>query len=178
MSIQILSLWFFFFWVLRKPQKIHPSFCVHMNGKVKQSSEKSKKKEKKKEEAFVFINGRRFTSYFGGSYFKVFTSLFSGMIDASTSSCIKRNLETGGRSLTANSIIFHESTWQEATTSAGPFFQQLSFQIMIIIHDFLYTLSFSLYLFSLEKKSGRFLHELFPLKHNQKNLKFEEKKKL
>lgn len=163
---------FFFFWVLRKPQKIHPSFCVHMNGKVKQSSEKSKKKK----EAFVFINGRRFTSYFGGSYFKVFTSLFSGMIDASTSSCIKRNLETGGRSLTANSIIFHESTWQEATTSAGPFFQQLSFQIMIIIHDFLYTLTFSLYLFSPEKKSGRFLHELFPLKHNQKNLKFEEKK--
>lgn len=144
-----------------------------MNGKVKQSSEKSKKKE-----AFVFINGRRFTSYFGGSYFKVFTSLFSGMIDASTSSCIKRNLETGGRSLTANSIIFHESTWQEATTSAGPFFQQLSFQIMIIIHDFLYTLTFSLYLFSPEKKSGRFLHELFPLKHNQKNLKFEEEKKL
>lgn len=47
MSIQILSLWFFFFfWVLRKPQKIHPSFCVHMNGKVKQSSEKSKKKRK------------------------------------------------------------------------------------------------------------------------------------
>lgn len=165
----------FFFWVLRKPQKIHPSFCVHMNGKVKQSSEKSKKKKEKKE-AFVFINGRRFTSYFGGSYFKVFTSLFSGMIDASTSSCIKRNLETGGRSLTANSIIFHESTWQEATTSAGPFFQQLSFQIMIIIHDFLYTLTFSLYLFSPEKKSGRFLHELFPLKHNQKNLKFEEKK--
>lgn len=163
----------FFFWVLRKPRKIHPSFCVHMNGKVKQSSEKSKKKE-----AFVFINGRRFTSYFGGSYFKVFTSLFSGMIDASTSSCIKRNLETGGRSLTANSIIFHESTWQEATTSAGPFFQQLSFQIMIIIHDFLYTLTFSLYLFSPEKKSGRFLHELFPLKHNQKNLKFEEEKKL
>lgn len=163
---------FGFFWVLRKPQKIHPSFCVHMNGKVKQSSEKSKKKK----EAFVFINGRRFTSYFGGSYFKVFTSLFSGMIDASTSSCIKRNLETGGRSLTANSIIFHESTWQEATTSAGPFFQQLSFQIMIIIHDFLYTLTFSLYLFSPEKKSGRFLHELFPLKHNQKNLKFEEKK--
>lgn len=39
---------FFFFWVLRKPQKIHPSFCVHMNGKVKQSSEKSKKKEKKR----------------------------------------------------------------------------------------------------------------------------------
>lgn len=38
----------FFFWVLRKPQKIHPSFCVHMNGKVKQSSEKSKKKEKKR----------------------------------------------------------------------------------------------------------------------------------
>lgn len=37
---------FFFFWVLRKPQKIHPSFCVHMNGKVKQSSEKSKKKRK------------------------------------------------------------------------------------------------------------------------------------
>lgn len=144
-----------------------------MNGKVKQSSEKSKKRK-----AFVFINGRRFTSYFGGSYFKVFTSLFSGMIDASTSSCIKRNLETGGRSLTANSIIFHESTWQEATTSAGPFFQQLSFQIMIIIHDFLYTLTFSLYLFSPEKKSGRFLHELFPLKHNQKNLKFEEKKKL
>lgn len=36
----------FFFWVLRKPQKIHPSFCVHMNGKVKQSSEKSKKKRK------------------------------------------------------------------------------------------------------------------------------------
>lgn len=35
---------FFFFLVLRKPQKIHPSFCVHMNGKVKQSSEKSKKK--------------------------------------------------------------------------------------------------------------------------------------
>lgn len=167
---------FFFFWVLRKPQKIHPSFCVHMNGKVKQSSEKSKKKKEKKE-AFVFINGRRFTSYFGGSYFKVFTSLFSGMIDASTSSCIKRNLETGGRSLTANSIIFHESTWQEATTSAGPFFQQLSFQIMIIIHDFLYTLTFSLYLFSPEKKSGRFLHELFPLKHNQKNLKFEKKTK-
>lgn len=48
MSIQILSLWFFFFWVLRKPQKIHPSFCVHMNGKVKQSSEKSKKKSKKR----------------------------------------------------------------------------------------------------------------------------------
>lgn len=165
---------FFFFLVLRKPQKIHPSFCVHMNGKVKQSSEKAKKKEK----AFVFINGRRFTSYFGGSYFKVFTSLFSGMIDASTSSCIKRNLETGGRSLTANSIIFHESTWQEATTSAGPFFQQLSFQIMIIIHDFLYTLTFSLYLFSPEKKSGRFLHELFPLKHNKKNLKFEKKTQL
>lgn len=97
------------------------------------------------------------------------------MIDASTSPCIKRNLETGGRSLTANSIIFHESTWQEATTSAGPFFQQLSFQIMIIIHDFLYTLTFSLYLFSPEKKSGRFLHELFPLKHNQKNLKLEKK---
>lgn len=38
----------FFFLVLRKPQKIHPSFCVHMNGKVKQSSEKSKKKEKKR----------------------------------------------------------------------------------------------------------------------------------
>lgn len=38
----------FFFWVLRKPQKIHPSFCVHMNGKVKQSSEKSKKKKKKR----------------------------------------------------------------------------------------------------------------------------------
>lgn len=167
----------FFFWVLRKPQKIHPSFCVHMNGKVKQSSEKSQKKKEKKE-AFVFINGRRFTSYFGGSYFKVFTSLFSRMIDASTSPCIKRNLETGGRSLTANSIIFHESTWQKATTSAGPFFQQLSFQIMIIIHDFLYTLTFSLYLFSPEKKSGRFLHELFPLKHNQKNLKFEEEKKL
>lgn len=164
----------FFFWVLRKPQKIHPSFCVHMNGKVKQSSEKSQKKKEKKE-AFVFINGRRFTSYFGGSYFKVFTSLFSRMIDASTSPCIKRNLETGGRSLTANSIIFHESTWQEATTSAGPFFQQLSFQIMIIIHDFLYTLTFSLYLFSPEKKSGRFLHELFPLKHNQKNLKYEKK---
>lgn len=36
----------FFFSVLRKPQKIHPSFCVHMNGKVKQSSEKSKKKRK------------------------------------------------------------------------------------------------------------------------------------
>lgn len=176
MSIQILSLWGFFFWVLRKPQKIHPSFCVHMNGKVKQSSEKSKKKKEKKE-AFVFINGRRFTSYFGGSYFKVFTSLFSRMIDASTSPCIKRNLETGGRSLTANSIIFHESTWQEATTSAGPFFQQLSFQIMIIIHDFLYTLTFSLYLFSPEKKSGIFLHELFPLKHNQKNLKFEKKTK-
>lgn len=49
---------------------------------------------------------------------------------------------------------------------------------MIIIHDFLYTLTFSLYLFSPEKKSGRFLHELFPLKHNQKNLKFEEKKTL
>lgn len=176
MSIQILSLWGFFFWVLRKPQKIHPSFCVHMNGKVKQSSEKSKKKKEKKE-AFVFINGRRFTSYFGGSYFKVFTSLFSRMIDASTSPCIKRNLETGGRSLTANSIIFHESTWQEATTSAGPFFQQLSFQIMIIIHDFLYTLTFSLYLLSPEKKSGIFLHELFPLKHNQKNLKFEKKTK-
>lgn len=48
MSIQILSLWVFFFWVLRKPQKIHPSFCVHMNGKVKQSSEKSKKKRKKR----------------------------------------------------------------------------------------------------------------------------------
>lgn len=48
MSIQILSLWFFFFWALRKPQKIHPSFCVHMNGKVKQSSEKSKKKKKKR----------------------------------------------------------------------------------------------------------------------------------
>lgn len=48
MSIQILSLWGFFFWVLRKPQKIHPSFCVHMNGKVKQSSEKSKKKRKKR----------------------------------------------------------------------------------------------------------------------------------
>lgn len=47
---------------------------------------------------------------------------------------------------------------------------------MIIIHDFLYTLTFSLYLFSPEKKSDRFLHELFPLKHNQKNLKFEEKK--
>lgn len=47
---------------------------------------------------------------------------------------------------------------------------------MIIIHDFLYTLTFSLYLFSPEKKSGRFLHELFPLKHNQKNLKFKEKK--
>lgn len=148
---------FFFFWALRKPQKIHPSFCVHMNGKVKQSSEKSKKKE----EAFVFINGRRFTSYFGGSYFKVFTSLFSGMIDASTSSCIKRNLETGGRSLTANSIIFHESTWQEATTSAGPFFQQLSFQIMIIIHDFLYTLTFSLYLFSPEKNLADFYMNFF-----------------
>lgn len=39
---------FFFFWALRKPQKIHPSFCVHMNGKVKQSSEKSKKKRKKR----------------------------------------------------------------------------------------------------------------------------------
>lgn len=37
----------FFFWVLRKPQKIHPTFCVHMNGKVKQSSEKSKKKKRK-----------------------------------------------------------------------------------------------------------------------------------
>lgn len=49
---------------------------------------------------------------------------------------------------------------------------------MIIIHDFLYTLTFSLYLFSPEKKSGRFLHELFPLKHNQKNFKFEEKKTL
>lgn len=36
----------FFFWVLRKPQKIHPSFCVHMNGKVKQSSEKGKKNKK------------------------------------------------------------------------------------------------------------------------------------
>lgn len=36
----------FFFWALRKPQKIHPSFCVHMNGKVKQSSEKSQKKKK------------------------------------------------------------------------------------------------------------------------------------
>lgn len=130
-----------------------------MNGKVKQSSEKSKKK--KKREAFVFINGRRFTSYFGGSYFKVFTSLFSGMIDASTSSCIKRNLETGGRSLTANSIIFHESTWQEATTSAGPFFQQLSFQIMIIIHDFLYTLTFSLYLFSPEKNLADFYMNFF-----------------
>lgn len=91
MSIQILSLWFFFL-ALRKPQKIHPSFCVHMNGKVKQSSEKSKKKSKK-EEAFVFINGRRFTSYFGGSYFKVFTSLFSGMIDASTSSCLRQEEE-------------------------------------------------------------------------------------
>lgn len=36
----------FFFLVLRKPQKIHPSFCVHMNGKVKQSSEKAKKAKK------------------------------------------------------------------------------------------------------------------------------------
>lgn len=34
----------FFFLVLRKPLKILPSFCVHMNGKVKQSSEKSQKK--------------------------------------------------------------------------------------------------------------------------------------
>lgn len=151
MSIQILSLWFFFFFECYvNLRRFIPLFVfIWME---KQSSKKSKKKEKKKEEAFVFINGRRFTSYFGGSYFKVFTSLFSGMIDASTSSCIKRNLETGGRSLTANSIIFHESTWQEATTSAGPFFQQLSFQIMIIIHDFLHTLTFSLYLFSPEKK--------------------------
>lgn len=49
---------------------------------------------------------------------------------------------------------------------------------MIIIHDFLYTLTFSLYLFSPEKKSGRFLHELFPLKHNQKNLKYEKNNNL
>lgn len=44
---------FFFFWVLRKPQKIHPSFCVHMNGKVKQSSEKSQKKIKNKKPSFL-----------------------------------------------------------------------------------------------------------------------------
>lgn len=170
MSIQILSLWVFFFERYVNLRRFIPLFVFIWMEKWSKAAKKAKK------EAFVFINGRRFTSYFGGSYFKVFTSLFLGMIDASTSSCIKRNLETGGRSLTANSIIFHESTWQEATTSAGPFFQQLSFQIMIIIHDFLYTLTFSLYLFSPEKKSGRFLHELFPLKHNQKNLKFEEKK--
>lgn len=175
MSIQILSLWVFFFWVLRKPQKIHPSFCVHMNGKVKQSSEKSKKK-KEKRRSLRFYQWQKIHIVFWWILFQSVHQLVLGMIDASTSSCIKRNLETGGRSLTANSIIFHESTWQEATTSAGPFFQQLSFQIMIIIHDFLYTLTFSLYLFSPEKKSGRFLHELFPLKHNQKNLKFEEKK--
>lgn len=54
MSIQILSLWFcFFFWVLRKPQKIYPSFCVHMNGKVKQSSEKSQKSKKNKKPSFL-----------------------------------------------------------------------------------------------------------------------------
>lgn len=49
-SIQILSSrsLSFFFLVLRKPQKILPSFCVHMNGKVKQSSEKSKKAKNKK----------------------------------------------------------------------------------------------------------------------------------
>lgn len=48
-SIQILSSrsLSFFFLVLRKPQKILPSFCVHMNGKVKQSSEKSKKAKNK-----------------------------------------------------------------------------------------------------------------------------------
>lgn len=175
MSIQILSLWFFFFECYVNLRRFIPLFVFIWMEKWSKAAKKAKKTEKK--EAFVFINGRRFTSYFGGSYFKVFTSLFSRMIDASTSPCIKRNLETGGRSLTANSIIFHESTWQEATTSAGPFFQQLSFQIMIIIHDFLYTLTFSLYLFSPEKKSGRFLHELFPLKHNQKNLKFEKKQK-
>lgn len=43
----------FFFWVLRKPQKIHPSFCVHMNGKVKQSSEKSQKSKKNKKPSFL-----------------------------------------------------------------------------------------------------------------------------
>lgn len=43
----------FFFSVLRKPQKIHPSFCVHMNGKVKQSSEKSQKKIKNKKPSFL-----------------------------------------------------------------------------------------------------------------------------
>lgn len=42
------GLFLFFFLVLRKPQKILPSFCVHMNGKVKQSSEKSKKAKNKK----------------------------------------------------------------------------------------------------------------------------------
>lgn len=167
----------FFFLSVTYTSEDSSLFLCSYEWKSKAKQRKKQKKKKEKEKAFVFINGRRFTSYFGGSYFKVFTSLFSGMIDASTSSCIKRNLETGGRSLTANSIIFHESTWQEATTSAGPFFQQLSFQIMIIIHNFLYTLTFNLYLFSPEKKSGRFLHELFPLKHNQKNLKFEKKQK-
>lgn len=58
----------------------------------------------------VFINGRRFASYSSGSYFKVFTSSYIGMIDASTSFCIKRNLQDRrGKSLTANSIIFQEA---------------------------------------------------------------------
>lgn len=41
---------------------------------------------------------------------------------------ILRQEEEGKKSLTANSIIFHESTWQEATTCAGPFFNSCLFK--------------------------------------------------
>lgn len=69
------------------------------------------KKVKKKEKVFVFINGRRFILYFGGFYFKVFISLFLGMIDVLMSFCIKRNFEIGGRSFIVNLIIFYEFIW-------------------------------------------------------------------